>query len=134
MPVSYIVDYLKRRTPSDTEFYLNFQNRDFTRSAQTRKSFWMVDVLMYNSSAEFSSFIYSSVRRRRLSKYWTRSSGKVWITPCCSSIEISCKKLWIDRSSLIFSSYPVPRTDLTVAPCLESRLSNSFISLLIVLD
>ncbi|MFK9116929.1 DUF262 domain-containing protein [Peribacillus frigoritolerans] len=52
MPVSYIVDYLKRRTPSDTEFYLNFQNRDFTRSAQTKYILEMIENALTNNTRE----------------------------------------------------------------------------------
>ncbi|CAH0125531.1 hypothetical protein SRABI134_00110 [Peribacillus sp. Bi134] len=51
MPVSYIVDYL-RRTPSDTEFYLNFQNRDFTRSAQTKYILEMIENALTNNTRE----------------------------------------------------------------------------------
>lgn len=51
-PVQYIIDYLKKRTPSDTEFYLNFQSRDFARSAQTKYILEMIENELTNNTKE----------------------------------------------------------------------------------
>ncbi|MGF6949102.1 hypothetical protein QF028_001607 [Neobacillus sp. B4I6] len=51
-PVTYIIDYLKKRTPSDTEFYLSFQSRDFTRSPQTKYIFEMIENALTNNTKE----------------------------------------------------------------------------------
>ncbi|MGN7298109.1 DUF262 domain-containing protein [Ferdinandcohnia sp. SAFN-114] len=51
-PVSYIIEYLRKRTPSDTEFYLNFQSRDFTRSAQTKYILEMIENELTNNTKE----------------------------------------------------------------------------------
>ncbi|MCZ0871253.1 DUF262 domain-containing HNH endonuclease family protein [Peribacillus sp. AS_2] len=51
-PVSYIVEFLKKRAPTDNEFYLNFQNRDFTRSAQTKYILEMIENALTNNTKE----------------------------------------------------------------------------------
>lgn len=51
-PVKYIIDYLNKRTPSDTEFYLNFQSRDFTRSSQTKYILEMIENELTNNTKE----------------------------------------------------------------------------------
>ncbi|WP_440969644.1 GmrSD restriction endonuclease domain-containing protein [Peribacillus frigoritolerans] len=43
---------LRGETPSDTEFYLNFQNRDFTRSAQTKYILEMIENALTNNTRE----------------------------------------------------------------------------------
>ncbi|MBT2727393.1 hypothetical protein J7E63_10650 [Bacillus sp. ISL-75] len=49
-PVTYILDYLIKRTPSDTEFYLSFQSREFTRSPQTKYILEMIGNALTNNT------------------------------------------------------------------------------------
>nr|WP_304220278.1 DUF262 domain-containing HNH endonuclease family protein [Fredinandcohnia onubensis] len=51
-PIKYIIEYLKKRTPSDTEFYLSFQNRDFTRSSQTKYILEKIENALTNNTKE----------------------------------------------------------------------------------
>jgi uncharacterized protein with ParB-like and HNH nuclease domain len=51
-PVFYIAEYLKKRTPNDDEFYLNFQSRDFTRSAQTKYILETMENVLTNNTKE----------------------------------------------------------------------------------
>ncbi|WP_251552391.1 DUF262 domain-containing protein [Neobacillus muris] len=51
-PAKYIIEYLNKRTPSDTEFYLNFQSRDFTRSSQTKYILEMIENELTNNTKE----------------------------------------------------------------------------------
>ncbi|MBD8069296.1 DUF262 domain-containing protein [Bacillus sp. PS06] len=51
-PVAYIIDYLKKRTPSDTEFYISFHSRDFTRSSQTKYILEMIENTLTNNTKE----------------------------------------------------------------------------------
>lgn len=51
-PINYIIGYLQKRTPSDTEFYLSFQNRDFTRSPQTKYILEMIENALTNNTKE----------------------------------------------------------------------------------
>lgn len=51
-PVKYIIEYLRKRAPIDTEFYLNFQNRDFTRTAQTKYILEMIENELTNNTKE----------------------------------------------------------------------------------
>jgi uncharacterized protein with ParB-like and HNH nuclease domain len=51
-PVRYIIDYLNKRTPSDTEFYLNFQSRDFTRTSQTKYILELIENELTNNTKE----------------------------------------------------------------------------------
>jgi len=51
-PVFYIVDFLKKRAPNDNEFYLNFQSRDFTRSAQTKYILEQIENTLTNNTRE----------------------------------------------------------------------------------
>lgn len=51
-PVKYIIEYLKKRTPSYTEFFLNFRNRDFTRSSQTKYILEMIENALTNNTKE----------------------------------------------------------------------------------
>lgn len=51
-PVKYIIEYLRKRSPIDTEFYLNFQSRDFTRSAQTKYILEMIENELTNNTKE----------------------------------------------------------------------------------
>lgn len=51
-PDSYIVEYLKKRAPTDNEFYLKFQNRDFSRNAQTKYILEMIENELTNNTKE----------------------------------------------------------------------------------
>lgn len=51
-PINYIIGYLQKRTPSDTEFYLSFQSRDFTRSPQTKYILEMIENALTNNTKE----------------------------------------------------------------------------------
>jgi len=51
-PDSYILDFLKKKSPTDSEFYLNFQNRDFTRSAQTKYILERIENVLTNNTRE----------------------------------------------------------------------------------
>jgi len=51
-PVLYIIDYLRKRAPTDNEFFLNFQNRDFTRSTQTKYILERIENMLTNNTKE----------------------------------------------------------------------------------
>lgn len=51
-PVKYIIEYLKKKTPSDIEFFLNFQSRDFTRSSQTKYILERIENELTNNTKE----------------------------------------------------------------------------------
>lgn len=51
-PAAYVVEYLKKRTPSDTEFYLNFQNRVFNRSNITKYILEVIEDAVTNNTGE----------------------------------------------------------------------------------
>jgi uncharacterized protein with ParB-like and HNH nuclease domain len=51
-PVSYIVGFLRKRAPTDNEFYLNFQNRDFSRSTQTKYILEKIENVLTNNTKE----------------------------------------------------------------------------------
>jgi uncharacterized protein with ParB-like and HNH nuclease domain len=51
-PANYIIEYLKKRTPSDTEFFLSFQSRDFSRSPQTKYIFETIENTLTNNTKE----------------------------------------------------------------------------------
>jgi hypothetical protein len=50
--VAYIVGYLKKRTPTDDEFFINFQNRDFPRSPQTKYTLEKIEDVLTNNTKE----------------------------------------------------------------------------------
>jgi len=51
-PATYIIEYLKKRTPSDTEFFLNFHSRDFARSPQTKYILEVIENNLTNNTKE----------------------------------------------------------------------------------
>lgn len=82
-PSTYIVDYLKKRTPSDTEFYLNFQSRDFTRSPQTKYILEMIEDKLTNNTKEKTISSRTDVHiehimPRELRKKSLKESANTW--------------------------------------------------------
>ncbi|MFB5281816.1 DUF262 domain-containing protein [Peribacillus sp. Hz7] len=80
-PVQYIIDYLRKRTPSDTEFYLNFQNRDFTRSAQTKYILEMIENAMTNNTKEKmtrNDIHIEHIMPRELVRKKSKDTGVIW--------------------------------------------------------
>ncbi|MEE3953438.1 DUF262 domain-containing protein [Peribacillus frigoritolerans] len=51
-PVSYIAGFLKKRSPTDNEFYLNFQSRDFSRAPQTKYILEKIENVLTNNTKE----------------------------------------------------------------------------------
>ncbi|RDW16133.1 hypothetical protein CWR48_18285 [Oceanobacillus arenosus] len=51
-PIYYIIGYLKNKTPTDNEFFLHFQSRDFNRSGQTKYILEAIENFLTNNTKE----------------------------------------------------------------------------------
>jgi len=51
-PAAYIVGYLKKRAPTDNEFYSSFQKRDFCRTPQTKYILENIENVLTNNTRE----------------------------------------------------------------------------------